>query len=354
GDRVALLLPNSPQSIIAQLGAWKAGAIAAPINSLYTPRELEGALNEVGAETVVVLTPFYEKVKALQAEIASVKAASMGEVEKAKAAVEEKLRVLQVQVDAEHASVSAKAQGVQSELQKKLDALGKQLQEQKTLAEQKTAQESGSRSQLETVKAAVKDFLDSAGQTRLDKAATVLIKPNLLGGFTPEKAVTTHPKLSLGGVYIQTHQVATAGYCPHFNVQDGEELAINTSVSKIHFIERAIKAQRPIFLIASGNYEDYERENYDNLSELVIFKNEKIYIIISCFIPYGCEIDHSYEQNYIVYGGNSKIFIEPYVILNNKPGFKEFKKSYLTVGFTNCEKSPFAQILLNLGGFQLI
>jgi hypothetical protein len=184
---------------------------------------------------------------------------------------------------------------------------------------------------------------------RLEKQAINYYQPEL-----NRKAVTTHPKLSLGGVYIQTHQVATAGYCPHFNVQDGEELAINTSVSKIHFIERAIKAQRPIFLIASGNYEDYERENYDNLSELVIFKNEKIYIIISCFIPYGCEIDHSYEQNYIVYGGNSKIFIEPYVVLNNKPGFKEFKKSYLTVGFTNCEKSPFAQILLNLGGFQLI
>src|SRR5512138_2905905 len=27
GDRVALLLPNSPQAIIAQYGAWKAGAI---------------------------------------------------------------------------------------------------------------------------------------------------------------------------------------------------------------------------------------------------------------------------------------------------------------------------------------
>ena len=67
GDRVALLLPNSPQSIIAQLGVWKAGAIACPINSLYTPRELEHALNEVGAETVVVLTPFYAKVKSLQA-----------------------------------------------------------------------------------------------------------------------------------------------------------------------------------------------------------------------------------------------------------------------------------------------
>ena len=66
GDRVVLLLPNSPQSVIAQLGAWKAGAIVAPINPLYTASELEQALNEIGAETVVVLTSFYAKVKALQ------------------------------------------------------------------------------------------------------------------------------------------------------------------------------------------------------------------------------------------------------------------------------------------------
>ena len=66
GERVALLIPNSPQAIIAQLGAWKAGAIVCPINSLYTATELEFALREVGAETVVVLTPFYQKVKALQ------------------------------------------------------------------------------------------------------------------------------------------------------------------------------------------------------------------------------------------------------------------------------------------------
>ncbi|MFN8468384.1 MAG: long-chain fatty acid--CoA ligase [Caldilineaceae bacterium] len=66
GDRVALLLPNSPQSVIAQLGAWKAGAIVSPINPLYTAYELEHALNEIGAQTVVVLTPFYEKVKSLQ------------------------------------------------------------------------------------------------------------------------------------------------------------------------------------------------------------------------------------------------------------------------------------------------
>ena len=66
GDRVALLLPNSPQTVIAQLGAWKAGAIACPINFLYTERELEHALNECGIETVVVLTPYYSKVKAVQ------------------------------------------------------------------------------------------------------------------------------------------------------------------------------------------------------------------------------------------------------------------------------------------------
>jgi long-chain acyl-CoA synthetase len=66
GDRVALLLPNSPQAVIAQVGAWKAGAIVAPLNAIYTERELEYALNEISAETVVVLNPFYNKVKSLQ------------------------------------------------------------------------------------------------------------------------------------------------------------------------------------------------------------------------------------------------------------------------------------------------
>src|SRR5712691_9375594 len=36
GDRVALLLPNCPQFLIAELGAWKAGATVLPLNPLYT------------------------------------------------------------------------------------------------------------------------------------------------------------------------------------------------------------------------------------------------------------------------------------------------------------------------------
>ncbi|MBI5030035.1 MAG: long-chain fatty acid--CoA ligase [Chloroflexi bacterium] len=68
GERVVSLLPNSPQAIIAQLGVWKAGAITAPMNALYTERELEQMLNEIGAETVIVLTPFYAKLKSVQAK----------------------------------------------------------------------------------------------------------------------------------------------------------------------------------------------------------------------------------------------------------------------------------------------
>jgi long-chain acyl-CoA synthetase len=66
GDRVALLLPNCPQFPICQLGAWKAGAILVPLNPVYTEQELAGALARTGAETIVVLTPFYRRVKAIQ------------------------------------------------------------------------------------------------------------------------------------------------------------------------------------------------------------------------------------------------------------------------------------------------
>ncbi len=66
GEIVASLLPNSPQAVIAQIGSWKAGAIFCPINATYTEYELEHALNECEAETVVVLNPFYDKVKSVQ------------------------------------------------------------------------------------------------------------------------------------------------------------------------------------------------------------------------------------------------------------------------------------------------
>jgi len=66
GDRVALLLPNCPQFIIAELGVWKAGATVCPLNPIYTERELEEPLNNCGPETIVTLTLFYNRIKAVQ------------------------------------------------------------------------------------------------------------------------------------------------------------------------------------------------------------------------------------------------------------------------------------------------
>ncbi len=66
GDRVALCLPNCPQFMVAEFAAWKAGAIVCPFNPTYTEREIVEALRTTGAETLVVLNRFYDKVKAIQ------------------------------------------------------------------------------------------------------------------------------------------------------------------------------------------------------------------------------------------------------------------------------------------------
>ncbi len=70
GDRVALILPNCPQFFVAEFGAWKTGAIVCPINPTYTERELETVLTATGAQTVVTLTPFYERLKEIQSKTA--------------------------------------------------------------------------------------------------------------------------------------------------------------------------------------------------------------------------------------------------------------------------------------------
>jgi long-chain acyl-CoA synthetase len=67
GDRIGLLLPNCPQFFIAQFGAWKIGAIVAPLNPIYTEHELEGPIRDHGIETMVTLTRFYQRVKNIQA-----------------------------------------------------------------------------------------------------------------------------------------------------------------------------------------------------------------------------------------------------------------------------------------------
>lgn len=66
GDTVALLLPNSPEAVIGQIGAWKAGCIPVPLNPLYTEEEMEHGINESGATVAVVYSTLYPVVKSFQ------------------------------------------------------------------------------------------------------------------------------------------------------------------------------------------------------------------------------------------------------------------------------------------------
>ncbi|MFD0672489.1 long-chain fatty acid--CoA ligase [Cohnella sp. GCM10027633] len=55
GDRVAIMLPNCPQAVIAYYGALMAGATVVQTNPLYTERELHNQLIDSGARVLVVL-----------------------------------------------------------------------------------------------------------------------------------------------------------------------------------------------------------------------------------------------------------------------------------------------------------
>ncbi|MFQ5855603.1 MAG: AMP-binding protein [Anaerolineae bacterium] len=59
GDRVALLLPNTPQFVASFYGILKAGAIVVANDPLYTAKELTHQLNDAGATTIIALSKMY-------------------------------------------------------------------------------------------------------------------------------------------------------------------------------------------------------------------------------------------------------------------------------------------------------
>ncbi len=63
GDRVALLLPNSPHFIIAYYAVLKAGAVVVPTNPLYTEKELLFQVNDSGAEFMVTLDLLFSNIE---------------------------------------------------------------------------------------------------------------------------------------------------------------------------------------------------------------------------------------------------------------------------------------------------
>jgi long-chain acyl-CoA synthetase len=66
GDRVAIMLPNSPQFVIAAYATWRIGAIVVCCNPLYVPREIEHLVNDSGTETFIVMSSLYDRVKSIR------------------------------------------------------------------------------------------------------------------------------------------------------------------------------------------------------------------------------------------------------------------------------------------------
>ncbi len=58
GARVALMMPNVPQYVVAIAAVLRAGFTAVNVNPLYKPRELELQLSDSGAEAIIVLENF--------------------------------------------------------------------------------------------------------------------------------------------------------------------------------------------------------------------------------------------------------------------------------------------------------
>ncbi len=62
GDRVAIMLPNCPQSAIAFFGTLYSGAIVVQTNPLYTERELKYQMINSGAKAIVALDLLFPRV----------------------------------------------------------------------------------------------------------------------------------------------------------------------------------------------------------------------------------------------------------------------------------------------------
>ena len=62
GDRVAIMLPNMPQQVVAFFGILKLGATVVNTNPTYTPRELQHQLHDSGAETIVMMSGLYARL----------------------------------------------------------------------------------------------------------------------------------------------------------------------------------------------------------------------------------------------------------------------------------------------------
>ncbi len=82
GDRVAVMMPNVPQYLVAIAGILRAGFVVVNVNPLYTARELQHQLRDSGAVAAVVLENFAVTLEEVidQTEVQHVVLAALGDL----------------------------------------------------------------------------------------------------------------------------------------------------------------------------------------------------------------------------------------------------------------------------------
>lgn len=68
GDRVAIVMPNCPQFVIAFYAILKAGCTVVAVNPTFPPGKIAEQLKDSGSKAVMTLSLFYEGVKSVQGD----------------------------------------------------------------------------------------------------------------------------------------------------------------------------------------------------------------------------------------------------------------------------------------------
>lgn len=68
GDRVAIMLPNTPQTVISYFAILMAGGIVVQTNPLYMERELVHQMKDSGAKAIITLDILYPRIAKISAE----------------------------------------------------------------------------------------------------------------------------------------------------------------------------------------------------------------------------------------------------------------------------------------------
>ena len=82
GDRVAIMMPNVPQYMVAIAGILRAGFVVVNVNPLYTARELQHQLKDSGAVAAIVLENFATTLEEVieQTDVKHVVLAALGDL----------------------------------------------------------------------------------------------------------------------------------------------------------------------------------------------------------------------------------------------------------------------------------